>query len=298
MEHMDSKDFRAGYVTIIGLPNVGKSTLLNSLLDIKLSIISPRPQTTRKRILGILNGRDSQIVFLDTPGVIRPRYNLQSRMMDYVDQALNDADLILYLADSTSEQKAHSVIIQALRKQNVPVILLLNKIDLVEKAKLLTRIEAFKDAFPFKEIIPISALKQDGIDRLHKAMLAFLPAGPPFYPPDQLTDQPERFFVAEIIREKVFEQFREEVPYAVDVQIEEFKERPSKKDYIYAIIFVERKSQKGILIGQQGKALKKVGAASRKDIEHFLSREVYLDLHVKLAEDWRKDEIKLKRLGY
>jgi GTP-binding protein Era len=291
-------DFKAGYVAIIGLPNSGKSTLLNALLNIKLSIISDKPQTTRRRIPGILNRENFQAVFLDTPGILKPKYKLHARMMEQVHSALDDADILLFIVDVTAKHHPVEVDLTAINPKKKPVILLLNKVDLIHKDDLLPLIDLYKDFYLFEEIIPISALKQDGVDKVEAAIVQRLPYHPPFYPPDILSDQPERFFVAEIIREKIFEKFYQEVPYSTEVVVEEFKERPGKKDYIYAIIYVERNSQKGIIIGKKGEALKKIGEAARKEIEAFLGRPVFLELRVKVNENWRYDERKLKRLGY
>ncbi len=293
-----SSEFKAGYVTIIGLPNAGKSTLMNSLLDIKLSIISSKPQTTRRRVLGILNKKELQAIFIDTPGILEPKYNLQKRMMQNVGSALDDADMILMIVDA--KQKTHPVRldINALNPKQKPVVLVLNKVDIIPKADLLPLIEKYSTHYPFKSIIPISALKKDGIAELEKEMAALLPLSPPYYPPDTLTDRPERFFVAEIIREKIFEKFWQEIPYSTEVEIETFTERENSKDYISAVIYVERKSQKGILIGSKGEALKSIGSEARKEIETFLDRGIFLDLRVKVNEDWRKDDKKLNRLGY
>ncbi|MGD9899751.1 MAG: GTPase Era [Calditrichaceae bacterium] len=293
-----SSEFRAGYVAIIGLPNAGKSTLMNSLLDIKLSIISSKPQTTRRRVLGILNKKDLQAIFIDTPGILEPKYNLQKRMMQNVGSALDDADLILMIVDA--KQKTHPVRldINSLNPKQKPVVLILNKVDIIPKADLLPLIEKYSKHYPFQSIIPISALKKDGMAELEKEMSSLLPLSPPYYPPDTLTDRPERFFVAEIIREKIFEKFWQEIPYSTEVEIETFTERDKGKDYISAVIYVERKSQKGILIGNKGEALKSIGSEARAEIETFLDRGVFLDLRVKVNEDWRKDDKKLNRLGY
>ena len=291
-------DFKAGYAAIIGLPNSGKSTLLNSLLDIKLSITSSKPQTTRRRILGILNTENEQVVFIDTPGLLKPRYGLQEKMMQQVNSALEDADLLIVIVDASAKIHPVGIELARINPANLPVLLLLNKIDLIEKKEILKLIDIYKESFPFKAIIPISALKNDGLENVKKELFNLLPFNPPYYPPDSLTDHPERFFVAEIIREKIFEKFSQEIPYSTDVVVEEFKERDKGKDFIYAVIFVERNSQKGILIGKGGEALRKIGALARKEIENLLGRNVYLDLRVKVNENWRRDESKLKRLGY
>ncbi len=296
---MDSyQNFRAGYVALVGRPNVGKSTLLNQLLKMKLSIVTHKPQTTRKKVLGILSGENYQIVFIDTPGIIEPRYNLQKVMMKYVRSAMEDADVIVYIVDASSTRKDFEEIGEQIAPLEKPVILVLNKIDLVKKDDLLPLIDAYRSLYDFRAIVPISALKGDGLDDLVEEIIQNLPHNPPYYPPDYVTDQQERFFVSEIIREKIFQLYGEEIPYACHVQIEEFKENPGRKDFIRAIIYVERLSQKGILIGKKGQALKRVGELARQEIEAFLGRPVYLELYVKVMEDWRKKESKLRRLGY
>jgi len=298
-----STTFRAGYVAIVGEPNVGKSTLLNALLGQKISIVTPKPQTTRHKILGILSGENYQIVFLDTPGIIKPRYRLQEVMVEAARSAIEDADVVLLMIDvkevdtSTVEERYNHLIL-LVRPLQKPVLLLLNKIDLIRKSELLPMIDAFVKVYPFREIIPISALKADGVDDLREALMQFLPEGPPFYPPDIVSGQTERFFVSEIIREKIFQKFREEIPYSTAVQVVEFREREKGKDFISAEIYVERDSQKAILIGREGRALREVGFDARREIEEFLGREVYLELHVKVREKWRDSDAWLKRLGY
>ncbi len=285
---MSFKLFKSGYVAIIGKPNVGKSTLLNSLLKYKLSIVSSKPQTTRHRVLGILNGDDYQALFIDTPGMIKPAYPLQKLMQKEIRNALEDADLILYMIEpkdlpDENEKKT----IQSLL--NKPAILVVNKVDTVDKRMILPIIDEYRK-LGFKEIFPISALYNDGIEDLKEGIVQNLPEGEPFYPPDQITERPERFFVAEIIREAIFTHYGEEIPYSTTVEIEEFKERGKAKDYIKAIIYTERDSQKAILIGKEGRALKRVGSMARNNIEHFLGHAVYLELWVKVKEAWRSDE--------
>ncbi|NOX36907.1 MAG: GTPase Era [Calditrichaeota bacterium] len=292
------KDFKAGYVAILGRPNVGKSTLLNQILKFKLSIVTPKPQTTRKRVLGILNGENYQIIFIDTPGIIEPRYNLQKVMMKYVRNAMEDADVLLYMVDASRPTEDLEAVKERIEPVGKPVILALNKVDLVRKDTLLPMIDQYRKIYPFEAIVPISALKNDGVDRLLREIVRLLPQSPPYYPSDYITPEQERFFVAEIIREKIFLLYGEEIPYSTHVEIEEFKERPEQKDYIRAIIYVEKPSQKGILIGKQGQALKKVGQYAREEIEAFLGRPVFLELFVKVNEDWRKKDTKLRRLGF
>lgn len=293
-----SADFRAGYVALVGRPNVGKSTLLNQLLKFKLSIVTRKPQTTRKRILGILSEKNYQIIFTDTPGLIAPHYNLQNIMMTYLKSAVKDADVLVYLADVDRSQQDFTEVDQQALAFEKPVILALNKVDLLPRDQLLPLMEHYQKQYKFEAIVPISALKNDGVDILLKEIVARLPLNPPYFPLDQVTDQQERFFVAEIIREKIFNFYGEEIPYSCHVQIETFNQRKGKKDYISAIIYVDQVSQKGILIGKKGLALKRVGAAARIDIEAFLDRPVFLELYVKVLEGWRKNPMKLKSLGY
>ncbi len=294
-----SSNFKAGYVALIGRPNVGKSTLMNALLGQKLSIVTPKPQTTRHRVLGILTGSDHQIIFLDTPGLLIPRYKLQEKMVKAAKTAINEADVLLAMIepDETISEANHAMLSELLQTKKT-IILAINKIDLIEKDKLLPMIAAYAQAFRLDEIIPISALKADGLDRLQQLLLKYLPYGLPFYPEDMITDQPERFFVAELIREKIFEKYGEEIPYSTAVAIEEFKEREQGKDYIRAVIYVERDSQKAIVIGRQGMALKQVGQIARQEIEMFLGRPVYLELFVKVKEKWRQKETALRELGF
>jgi len=298
-------DYRAGYIAIIGKPNVGKSTLLNKLLDFKLSITSPRPQTTRHRIMGIMSGKNFQIIFLDTPGIIEPKYQLQRAMLNQVRSSISDADAIVFMLDDSSVKQRDPHIIadnikmlENINVQKKPVILVINKIDLIPKADILPVIDRCITAYPFTGIVPISGLKGDGLDQLRDEFLAKLPLHPPYYDPDIITEQPEKFFVAELIREQIFHYFQKEVPYSTEVQIEEFKERGQGKDFIRAVIYTERKTQKAIIIGKQGNALKTIGRKSRDQIERFLGREVYLDLHVKLKKDWRRDDLQVRQFGY
>jgi GTP-binding protein Era len=299
-------EFRCGYVAIAGAPNVGKSTLLNLLIGQKLSIVTHKPQTTRRRILGILSGESSQVILFDTPGLVEPRYRLHEYMMDQARSALNDADLILLMVDASAVPEAESDLGLAaianlaalpsdLRK---PVFLVLNKTDLVSKQDLLMLIATYSARYPFEEVFPLSALKGEGIEPLLPAVTSRLPVHPALYPPDVLSDQPDKFFVGEIIREKIFEEYREEIPYSTTVTIASFEERAGKKTVIGAEIYVERDSQKGILVGKGGLALKRVGETARKDIEKFLGQKVFLSLHVRVRDQWRKSEAWLRRLGY
>lgn len=293
-----SANYRAGYTAIIGKPNAGKSTLMNALLSIKLSIISARPQTTRKRVFGILNSDASQIIFIDTPGLLKPKYQMQKKMMEYVDISLKDADALIFILDVTDKIHPPQLDLVKLNPRNLPVVLVLNKIDLLPKQELLPLIELYQKYYSFKEIIPISAIKEDGLNSLKEVLISLMPFSAPYYPPDVITDQPERFFVAELIRERIFRAFYQEIPYSTEVIIDDFQERTKGKDYISATIIVERKSQKGILIGKGGDALKKIGSDARREIEKFLQREVFLELRVKVQEDWRKNDLKLRLLGF
>ena len=294
-----SPNFKAGYVALIGRPNVGKSTLMNALLGQKLSIVTPKPQTTRHRVLGILSGQDHQIIFLDTPGLLIPRYKLQETMVKAARGATAEADVLVFMIEPEEKiSPANRSILSELIQTKKPLILAINKIDVIEKEKLLPIINNYAHHFNLTTIIPISALKADGLDQLKHLLIDYLPVGFPFYPLDTITDQPERFFVAEIIREKIFQKYGEEIPYSTTVTTEEFKERDQGKDYIRAVIYVERASQKGIIIGKQGAALKKVGETARKEIELFLGRAVYLELFVKVKEKWRQKEDVLRELGY
>jgi GTP-binding protein Era len=297
-----SGEFKSGYVTIIGEPNVGKSTLMNCLLKQKVSIVTDKPQTTRHKVLGILSADGFQIVFLDTPGIITPRYLLHEAMMRSAASAIADADVLLFMVDSTDPKLGTGLSqaeafkrIEGFRK---PTFLVLNKIDLVRKAQLLPIIGAYANAFPFTEVFPISALRSEGTDTLLGALVALLPVHPPYYPTDIVSEHSERFFVSEIIREKIFLSCREEIPYSATVDIVEFKEREAGKWFVSADIIVERDSQKGIVIGKQGAMLKKIGHLARHEIEKFLDHPVFLELHVRVREKWREKDEWIKRLGY
>ena len=286
---------RSGYVALIGQPNVGKSTLVNRLVGRKLSIVTRKPQTTRNRVLAILSAPAYQMILLDTPGILEPKYKLHESMMGAVQYAVEDADLLLYMIDARSadpDDLGLSFI------KDRPAFLLLNKIDLIDSSEALPLAAAYLEKYPFKEVIPISALKGTKVDLLPELILPFLPAGPPFYPKDMVSEHPERFFVAEIIREKIFQLYQAEIPYSTQVNIVQFIEKEGEKDHIDAEIVVERASQKGILIGKKGAALKKVGIRARKDIEAFLQKPVYLKLHVKVRDGWRNKESFLRQYGY
>lgn len=294
------QSFRAGYVAIVGEPNVGKSTLMNTLLQQKISIVTKKPQTTRQRVLGILTTPGAQVVFLDTPGLLEPKYLLHEKMMRSAERALEDADVVLVMIEAAKQGMLPRKIEERLSHQAKvkPVFLLLNKIDLINKENLLPLIDRYAKLGWFREIIPVSALRQLNTDDLLKTVVSYLPAHPPFFPPDIVSEHPERFFAAELIREKIFDQFEEEIPYSTAVEILEFKEREGGKTYISVDIIVERESQKGILIGKKGAALKSIGQSARKSIEAFLDGPVFLELHVKVGEQWREKESWMKRLGY
>lgn len=298
---MDShlRTHKSGFVSIIGKPNAGKSTLLNRLLGKKLSITTPKAQTTRHRIFGIDSGEEYQIIYSDTPGLIRPKYRLHKRMMDAVNQSTEDADLMLLLI-ALDETFPEEDLLSFAQQTNVPTFLLLNKVDKVEEEIVFQRMQELMDKVNFEEAIPISAIKGTNIPKLKELILKSLPEGPPYFDKDQISDRPERFFVAEMIREKIFTSLRQEIPYGTEVEIEKFSE-PQANDpitRIHAIIHVERQSQKGILIGKKGSMLKRIGSLSRKDIETFLASKVYLELYVKVSEGWKDKDSYLNNFGY
>ena len=293
------EDFRSGFVSIIGEPNVGKSTLLNTLMGQKLAIVTPKPQTTRNRITGILTTDRYQVIFLDTPGILKPQYELHEYMVQAAYHAIADADVIFYMIDvAHPSPEVEPEILEKLGEGNQPVILLINKIDRVAKPTLLPLIDLYHTRFDFAEIIPISATQGDGIPDLLDVLPQYLPTGMPYYPADIVSELPIRFFVAETIREKVFLKTRQEIPYASTVMIEEFQEREQGKTYIRAVIYVERPSQKGILVGQKGQTIKEIGRLAREEIEQFLEQPVYLELLVLVQPKWRHDSRRLRELGY
>jgi GTP-binding protein Era len=288
---------KAGFVNIIGNPNVGKSTLMNAMLGERLSIITPKAQTTRHRIFGILNADDYQIVFSDTPGIIKPAYALQESMMSFVKTAFEDADIFLYLIEPGETELKDEQVFKALQETEVPLLLLINKIDLIEQQKLEDVTAHWKTLLPNAEIIPVSALRNFNTDYVLNRLLALLPESPPYFEKDALTDKSERFIISEIIREKILLTYQKEVPYSVEVTIDSFKEEETIIR-IAATIHVARESQKGILIGHKGEKLKRVGIAARKEGEAFFGKQIYLELFVKVAKDWRDDARKLKNFGY
>jgi len=291
MEH------RAGFVNIIGNPNVGKSTLMNAFVGERLSIITSKAQTTRHRILGIVNGEDFQMILSDTPGIIKPAYELQSSMMDFVKTAFEDADILVYMVEAGEKELKDEVFFSKIQSSKVPVLLLINKIDKTDQENLEQFVEHWKEKVPNAEIHPISALNNFNVTEVFNRIIELLPASPPYYPKDALTDKPERFFVNEIIREKILLNYQKEIPYSVEIETEEFKE---DEDIIRikAIIMVERDSQKGIIIGHKGEAIKKVGMQSREELEKFFGKQVHIEMFVKVNKDWRNNAYQLKRFGY
>lgn len=289
-------DFKSGYVAVVGRPNVGKSTLMNALVGQKLSIVTRKAQTTRHRILGVVSTGAYQVIFLDTPGVIDPRYGLQDLMMQTVQRALRDADVVLHLVDATKAAEENLDMLPD--PEGRPAILAINKMDIASKDRALPLVAEATARRNYEAVVPISAKTGLQLDKLLAEIVALIPEGPAYYPPEMISEQPERFFVAEIIREKIFERFRQEVPYAVQVNVVGFEEHENEKDLIDAEIVVERESQKAIIIGKGGRALKDIGIAARKDIEEFLGREVYLRLFVKVRPGWRDKKTFLKEYGY
>lgn len=288
---------KAGFVNIVGNPNVGKSTLMNSLVGEKLSIITSKAQTTRHRILGIVNGEEFQLVLSDTPGVIKPSYELQSSMMDFVKTAIDDADILIYMIEIGESSLKDENLFNKIKSSSIPVVVLINKIDLSNQEELENQVSEWSKKLPNAEIFPISALKEFQVDNLLQRLIELLPECPPYFPKDQLTDKPERFFVNEIIREKILINYNKEIPYSVEILTEEFKE-DEKIIRIRSVIMVERNSQKGIIIGHKGSALKKVGIESRKDLETFFGKQIHIELFVKVNKNWRSNQNQLKRFGY
>jgi GTP-binding protein Era len=288
---------KAGFVNIIGNPNVGKSTLMNAFVGEKLSIITSKAQTTRHRILGIVNGDDFQMILSDTPGIIKPAYELQESMMDFVKSAFDDADVLIYMVEIGEKELKDEAFFNKITNSKIPVLLLLNKIDKSNQEQLEEHVALWSEKVPNAEIFAISALEGFNVKEVFSRIVELLPESPPFYPKDQLTDKPERFFVNETIREKILLQYKKEIPYAVEIDTEEFFE---EDDIIRmrSVIMVERETQKGIIIGHKGSALKRVGIEARKDLEKFFGKQVHLELYVKVNKNWRSDQRQLKRFGY
>ena len=292
-------NFQSGYVSIIGEPNVGKSTFLNAIMGEKIAIVTPKPQTTRNQVRGVLTTETYQIIFLDTPGILDPKYRLHDWMVKTAYAAAEDADLVLYLVDVSQRRgQIELQILERIFKIDLRTILVINKIDLIPKDSLLPIIQEYSQEFPFIEIMPISAKLSEGISELRELVVNYLPLGPQYFPEDQISDLPERFFVAETVREKIFLETSKEIPYSTSVIIEQFKERKNGKIFISAIVYVERQSQRVILIGKQGEMIKRIGRLARVEIEEFVSSPVFLELRVLVKEDWRRNDRKLKDLGY
>ena len=288
---------KAGFVNIVGNPNVGKSTLMNALLGERISIATFKAQTTRHRIMGIYNTEDMQIVFSDTPGVLKPAYKLQESMLNFSTSALTDADVLLYVTDVVETPDKHGDFIGKVAQMDVPVLLLINKIDLVDQDKLVKLVEEWAALLPKADVIPISAQAKFNLDYVMKRVQALLPDSPPYFGKDQWTDKPARFFVTEIIREKILLYYDKEIPYSVEVVVEQFKES-GKSIHINAVIYVERDSQKGIIIGKQGRALKKVATEARRSLEKFFGKTIFLEIFVKVDKDWRNSDKELRNFGY
>ncbi|GGK10258.1 GTPase Era [Yeosuana aromativorans] len=288
---------KAGFVNIIGNPNVGKSTLMNAFVGEKLSIITSKAQTTRHRILGIVNGDDFQVVLSDTPGIIKPAYELQESMMDFVKSAFEDADVLLYIVEIGEQELKDEAFFNKITHSKIPVLLLLNKIDKSNQEQLENQVQLWTEKVPNAEIFPISALEGFNVKEVLNRIIELLPESPPFYPKDQLTDKPERFFINETIREKILLHYKKEIPYAVEVDTEEFFEEENIIR-VRSVIMVERDTQKGIIIGHKGTALKRVGVEARKDLETFFGKQIHIELYVKVNKNWRSNANQLKRFGY
>ena len=288
---------KAGFVNIIGNPNVGKSTLMNALVGEKLSIITSKAQTTRHRILGIVNNEDYQVIFSDTPGIIKPAYELQESMMDFVKSAFDDADVLIYMVEVGEKELKNEAFFKKIIHSEIPVILLLNKIDKSTQEEVEEKVKYWKEKVPNAFVHVISALEKFNIEIVLEKIIEFLPEGPAFYPKDQLTDKPERFFVNEAIREKILQHYKKEIPYSVEVETESFEEQ-EEIIKIRSVIMVERDTQKGIIIGHKGTAIKRVGTEARKDLQKFFDKKVFLELYVKVNKNWRSNDRQLKRFGY
>jgi len=294
---MSKQKHRSGFVSIVGNPNVGKSTLMNAFVGERLSIITSKAQTTRHRILGILNGEDFQVILSDTPGVIKPAYELQEHMMGFVKSAIDDADVLIYLIELGEKDLKDADVLEKINNTDTPVLLLINKIDLGDTEQLEAAVAHWTEKVPKADVFAISALRNFGVQEVLQRIIELLPEGPAYYPKDQFTDKPERFFVNESVREKILIHYKKEIPYSVEVVTEEFEE---DEDIIRirSVIMVERETQKGILIGHKGLAIKRVGMEARKDLEKFFGKQVHIELYVKVSKDWRRDGRQLRRFGY
>ena len=288
---------KAGFVNIVGNPNVGKSTLMNLLVGERISIATFKAQTTRHRIMGILNTDDAQVVFSDTPGVLKPNYKLQEAMLRFSRSALRDADVLLYVTDMVESPEKNSDFIAEVRKLDVPILVLINKIDLADQQALVQKVEQWHEIIPEAEILPISAIAKFNVDVVMKRIMELLPESPPYFEKDALTDKPARFFVTEIIREKILLHYDKEIPYVCEAAVEHFKESEGKI-YIKSIIYVERDTQKGIIIGHEGAALKRVATDARRELEKFFGKKIFLEIYVKVDKDWRNSDRQLRRFGY
>ena len=291
------KTHKSGFVNIVGNPNVGKSTLMNRLVGERISIITSKAQTTRHRIMGILNTDEAQIVFSDTPGVLKPNYKLQEAMLRFSRSALRDADVLLYVTDMVESPEKNSDFIAEVRKLDVPILVLINKIDLSNQEALIKKVEQWHEIIPEAEILPISALAKFNVDAVMRRIMELLPESPPYFEKDALTDKPARFFVTEIIREKILLHYDKEIPYVCEAAVEYFKEKDGSI-YIKALIYVERDSQKGIIIGREGTALKRVATDARRELEKFFGKKIFLEIYVKVDKDWRNSDKQLRRFGY
>lgn len=297
LNKLKTMNHKAGFVNIIGNPNVGKSTLMNAFIGEKLSIITSKAQTTRHRILGIVNGDDFQVVLSDTPGIIKPAYELQESMMGFVKSAFEDADVLIYMVEIGEQALKDEAFFNKIKSSKIPVLLLLNKIDISDQAQLEAQVQLWAEKVPSAEIIPISALQGFQVKEVFHRIIELLPESPAFYPKDQLTDKPERFFINETIREKILLHYKKEIPYAVEIETEEFFEE-EKIIRMRSVIMVERETQKGIIIGHKGAALKRVGVEARKDLEKFFGKQIHLELYVKVNKNWRSNQKQLRRFGY
>lgn len=296
---MANQTYRSGFVSIVGRPNVGKSTFLNHVVGQKIAIMSDKPQTTRNKVQGVVTSNDAQIVFIDTPGIHKPKHALGDFMVKVAKQSIPNVDLVLFMVNANEKLgPGDRFIMDILKRTDQPVFLVINKIDLIHPDELLPIIDGYTQEFNFKEIIPISALQGNNVNRLMEVIQSYLPEGPQYYPDDQVTDHPERFIIAEFIREKVLHHTREEIPHSVAVLIEKIERKPDEKVHIMASIIVERNSQKGMIIGKQGQMLKRIGTEARKDIEQLLGSKVFLEIWVKVQKDWRNRSVHLRELGY